>query len=220
MFRLQKDFVDDYRQRPVKFGWNGLGEVVFYRTYSRKDNPNVNGQEGWADVCERAINGMYTFQREWCTNRGVKWNVEKAERSAREAFDMMFDMKWTPPGRGLSMSNTPFVMERGCVEALQNCSFISSAYIDKERGSFFSWLMEMSMLGVGVGFDTRGAGKLFVYPHTQGDSVIHEIPDTRQGWAKSVRILIDSYLTSSCVNPVFDYSVIRPKVRLFLALVA
>lgn len=103
MFELPKQFVDEYRQRPVTFGWNGLGEVAFYRTYSRRDNPKSLGEmETWADVCERAINGMYTFQREWCDNTGVNWNKEKAERSAREAYDLMFGFKWTPPGRGLA----------------------------------------------------------------------------------------------------------------------
>ena len=211
MFRLQKSFVDDYRQRPVKFGWNGLGEVVFYRTYSRKDNPNVNGQEGWADVCERAINGMYTFQQEWCANRGVKWNIEKAERSAREAFDMMFDMKWTPPGRGLWMGGTDFLMKRGVVEAAQNCGFISSEYIATEKGSFFQWLMEMSMLGVGVGFDTKGAGKVRINRPSLGATIVCVIPDTRQGWASSVAQLIDGYLSGRNNGIVFQYAAIRPK---------
>jgi len=102
MFELPKAFVDEYRQRPVQFGWNGLGEVAFYRTYSRKDNQRVRGMEGWADVAERCINGMYEFQRTWCHATGVNWNAEKAERSAKEAFDLMFNFKWSPPGRGLA----------------------------------------------------------------------------------------------------------------------
>ena len=115
MFNLAKSFVDEYRARPVAFGWGGLGEVVFYRTYSRDDNPYVNGREGWADVCERVINGMYQFQHHWALDTGVNWNPDKAQRSAREAFDLMFNMRWTPPGRGLWMMGTPFVMERGVV---------------------------------------------------------------------------------------------------------
>lgn len=210
MFELSKSFVDAYRVRPVQFGWNGLGEVAFYRTYSRRDNPNAAGEmETWADVCERAVNGMYAFQREWCQNGGVNWNPEKAQRSAREAFDLMFNFKWSPPGRGLWMSGTDFVMVRGNVEALQNCAFISSEYIVTERGSFFSWLMEMSMLGVGVGFDTRGAGKLTIHrPH--GEAMLYAIPDSREGWAQSVELMINTYIDGS--SPVtFDYSVVRPK---------
>lgn len=211
MFELSKLFVDSYRVRPVQFGWNGLGEVAFYRTYSRKDNPNAIGSmETWADVCERAVNGMYTFQQEWCANAGVNWNPEKAQRSAREAFDLMFNFKWSPPGRGMWMSGTDFVMHRGNVEALQNCAFISSEYIITERATFFSWLMEMSMLGVGVGFDTRGAGKLTINA-PQGNARLFVIPDSREGWAQSVEMLIDSYISAGSNPVIFDYGEIRPK---------
>lgn len=215
---LPKIFVDEYRSRPVAFGWNGLGEVVFKRTYSRSDNPNIKGMEGWADVCERVINGMYAFQQEHCAANGIGWNREKALRSAQEAFDMMFNMKWTPPGRGLWMAGTEFIHGRGVVEAMQNCAFISTAYIKNERGSIFSWLMEMSMLGVGVGFDTRGAGKVTINKPSVGHSseivgpcaMQYIVPDTRQGWAKSVEMLIDSYLDGS-ETVLFDYSLVRPK---------
>lgn len=210
MFELPKAFVDEYRQRPVQFGWNGLGEVAFYRTYSRKDNRSVQGMEGWADVAERCINGMYEFQRTWCHATGVNWNIEKAERSAKEAFDLMFNFKWSPPGRGLWMAGTDFVMQRGVVEALQNCAFISSEFIAEERGDFFRWLMEMSMLGVGVGFDTRGAGRLQVQRPLRTSVQNHTIPDTRQGWALSVELLINSYLDATATI-TFDYSQIRPR---------
>lgn len=213
LFQLDKDFVDSYRAKPVAFGWGGLGEVVFYRTYSRADNPNAAGRETWADVCERVINGMYTFQQSHFagTMIGQRWNEDKAQRSAREAFDLMFNMRWTPPGRGLWMMGTDFVMGRGIVEALQNCAFVSTAYLAQEGASVFSWLMEMSMLGVGVGFDTRGAGLITIkQPIMMGDSVFYAIADTRQGWAKSVEVLINAYFTGAGL-PVFDYTQIRPK---------
>lgn len=212
MFELPKRLVDEYRARPVPFGWGGVGEVAFYRTYSRKDNPKAPGpQEGWADVCERTINGMYQLQETWCRATGVQWNQEKARQSACEAFDLMFRFRWSPPGRGLSNMGTPFIMQRGVVEALQNCGFISTEYIEEERGDFFHWLMEMSMLGVGVGFDTRGADRLPIFaPHpTQIRTVV--IPDTREGWALSVELLIDSYLYPDRPTIDFNYDLIRAK---------
>lgn len=108
------------------------------------------------------------------------------------------------------MSNTDFTMKRGVVEAMQNCAFISSQYITQERGTFFSWLMEMSMLGVGVGFDTRGANLLWISKPTRKERH-YEIPDTREGWAKSVEMLIDSYIKSESPRVVFNYLRIRPK---------
>jgi len=210
-FEMPKLFVDEYRMQPVSFGFGDMGKVTFLRTYSRQDNPNVDGQEGWADVCERAINGMYSFQQQWCEENGVNWNYEKAVRSAKDAYDMMFQMKWTPPGRGLSMMGVPFVMERGEVESLQNCAFISSKYIDRERGDFFAWLMERSMLGVGVGFDTRGSGKLRIHAKPGQEGRTFMVPDNRQGWAESVRMLIDSYLNPTMPHWQFDYSLVRPR---------
>lgn len=102
-FNLPKQFVDEYRLRPVSFGWNGLGEVAYLRTYSRKDNQNIDGQEAWADTCERVINGMFHEQKIWSLANGINWNEEKAMRSAMEAYDLLFRMIWTPPGRGLTV---------------------------------------------------------------------------------------------------------------------
>lgn len=209
MFQLDREFVNNYRGRPVPFGWNGLGEVVFYRTYSRDDNPNVDGMESWTDVCERVINGMFLLQEQRVAKN--KWNQEKAQESAREAFDMMWNMKWTPPGRGLFQMGTPFIMERGVVTALQNCGFISSKYIQQERGGFFSWVMERLMEGVGIGFDTRGAGLVDIFEPNREASISIRIEDSREGWAYSVRKLVDSYLLPGSPQVEFDYSLIRPK---------
>ena len=193
---LTEDFLAPYRLLPVPM--DALGQFTYLRTYSR------NG-ETWVDTCARVINGMY-----WLQNlRGPKWDEDKAGRSAREAFDLLFHLKWSPPGRGLWVMGTDFVQRRMEVEALQNCAFISSAHIKQERGDFFRWLMEMSMLGVGVGFDTDGGNKIVVSrPSDVG--YIYEIPDTRQGWAESVKLLVDSYLGSGVRPSVeFDYTQIR-----------
>ena len=195
---LDEDFIAPYRQLNA-FQGNALGEFTFLRTYSRDG-------ETWADVCARVINGMYFLQEN--QQSLTKWDREKALQSAREAFDMLFHLKWSPPGRGLWIMGTPFIQERLETAALQNCAFISSKYIDKERGDFFRWIMEMSMLGVGVGFDTEGADKVLV----RGPLFYNKpypIQDTRQGWAESVRQLIDCFLDGSH-NVEFDYSRIRP----------
>ena len=73
----------------------------------------------------------------------------------------------------------------------------------------FAFLMEASMLGVGVGFDDKGADKDFtIYAPTEGDTYV--IPDTREGWVESTSALINSYLKPDTKSPVFDYSLIRP----------
>ena len=69
--------------------------------------------------------------------------------------------------------------------------------------------MDASMLGVGVGFDTKGAGEVIVKGvNTNKKTTTYQIPDTREGWVKSLKLLLESYFHGT--NPVkFDYSLLR-----------
>ena len=71
----------------------------------------------------------------------------------------IFNFKFLPPGRGLWMMGTDFVKTRGGM-ALNNCAFASTEDIDTKGSLAFVWSMDALMLGVGVGFDTRGAEKI------------------------------------------------------------
>lgn len=50
-FSLKSTFVKGYECRPNPFGFNGLGEVVYLRTYSRQINENE--REKWFQTVER-----------------------------------------------------------------------------------------------------------------------------------------------------------------------
>lgn len=208
-FSLDKTFIESYRNKPETFGFNGLGNIVFYRTYSRiKDNGEY---ETWVDVCERVINGMYSILQDYTIQHNRRWDYTKAQRDAQEAFDRMFNFKWTPSGRGLWMMGTPFIHERKTSEALLNCAFISTKDIASEKGEIFEWIANMLMLGVGVAFDTIGAKTILVTMPDAEFTDTYVIPDSREGWAKSITLLINTYLTKD-ENPItFDYSLIRKK---------
>ena len=138
LFRLSPDFVDSYRDRVPPFGYrdaggNSLGEITFLRTYSRLKEDG--SKETWTDVCERVINGMFSIQKEHCKANRLPWNDNKAQHSAQDAFDRLFNLKWSPPGRGLWMMGTPLVMEHRNSAALQNCSFISTNEMSKNDPS-------------------------------------------------------------------------------------
>lgn len=212
-FKLSEDFVAGYKTKKAPFGYtdaagNSVGEITFLRTYSRLKEDGT--KETWSDVCERVINGMYSIQKDHCKSQRLPWNDAKAQASAKEAFDRLFNLKWTPPGRGLWVMGTPLVNQHKNSAALQNCAFVSTMEMTKQNPSRpFAFLMEASMLGVGVGFDDKGADKEFtIYAPTQGDSYV--IPDTREGWVESVAALINSYLRADTKAPVFDYKEIRP----------
>jgi len=212
-FKLTTDFVEGYKTKKVPWGYkdvagNSVGEITFLRTYSRIKEDGT--KETWADVCERVINGMYSLQKDHCKTNRLPWNDAKAQASAKEAYDRLFNFKWTPPGRGLWVMGTPLVNEQKNSAALQNCAFVSTNEMNKNNPAKpFGFLMEASMLGVGVGFDNKGADKGFtIYePKTPSEYII---PDTREGWAESTMALINSYLKPDQPAWDFDYSQVRP----------
>lgn len=215
-FKLDDEFVKSYRRRKVNWGFpigggNTLGEITFLTKYSRR-KPDGN-KERWYETCRRVIEGMYSILKDHCQRNRTPWNGPKAQRSAQDAYERLFEFKWTPPGRGLWVMGTEFVHLANNSAALQNCSFISTEKLGPHNPTLpFTRLMEMSMLGVGVGFDTKGAGKLTVTePMVNGEG--HEsftIPDSREGWCASVDILLRSYFRPHRPPVEFDYTQIRP----------
>ena len=213
-FRLSDDFVAGYRGKKAPFGYtdaagNSVGEITFLRTYSRLKEDGT--KETWADVCERVINGMYSIQKDHCKSQRLPWNDSRAQSSAKEAFDRLFNLKWTPPGRGLWVMGTPLVNVQKNSAALQNCAFVSTVEMTKQNPAKpFAFLMEASMLGVGVGFDDKGADKEFLIYKPGSEVIEHAIPDTREGWVESVSLALNTYLKPDQPSVKFDYSQVRP----------
>jgi adenosylcobalamin-dependent ribonucleoside-triphosphate reductase len=88
---------------------------------------------------------------------------------------------------------------------------VSTRDIDRnDPGALFAWVMDALMLGIGVGFDTLGQDKqMSIYAPTEPVNV-YEIPDTREGWVESVRLLINSFLRQNQSIQEFSYDLIRP----------
>lgn len=207
-FRLDEEFLDQYKNKKANFGFNGLGELVFYRTYSRPLPNNPNQKESFCDTVKRVVEGCYEIQRRHSAKIHVPWDYKKAQASAQEMFQRIWDFKFLPPGRGLWMMGTEFMWTRGSA-ALNNCGFVSTVDIDSEPAEPFCFLMDMSMLGVGVGFDTKGAGKMLI-KKPEAKEFTHVVDDSREGWVESLRVLINSYTSAPEKGvPLFDYSKIR-----------
>jgi adenosylcobalamin-dependent ribonucleoside-triphosphate reductase len=206
--------VSSYKNKQAPFGnrdaaGNSVGEITFLRTYSRKKQDGT--KETWADVCERVINGMYSLQKDHCRKNRLPWSGVRGQASAKEAFDRLFNLKWTPPGRGLWIMGTPLVNQHKNSAALQNCAFVSTSEMTRDNPSEpFAFLMEASMLGIGVGFDDKGADKDFTIYEPNKGTIIHVITDDREGWAIATSELINSYLKPDQSYIEFDYSLVRP----------
>lgn len=215
-FHLSDSFLDPYKTREVEWGYkdaagNSVAEITFLRTYSRLKDDGT--KEKWWEVCQRVIEGMFSIQKDYSKSNRLPWNDNKAAATARDAFERLFTFKWSPPGRGLWMMGTPLVNTQGNSAALQNCAFVSTADMTKyDPSEPFAFLMEASMLGIGVGFDTKGADKDFkIYaPLNQKNADIMVIEDSREGWVESLRRLFNAFLTPNATLPIFDYSLIRP----------
>ena len=206
-FKLSEKFIDKYKRKKAPFGFNGLGELVYMRTYSRiKDNGK---NERWWETVQRVVEGTYQMQKSHIESLSLGWNAWQAQKSAQEMYDRIFNMKFLPPGRGLWAMGTAVTEEKGLYAALNNCAFVSTKTLKEDYSKPFCFLMDASMLGVGVGFDTKGAGEI-VIKGVNKDRLdeTFEIPDTREGWVESLRLLLESYFHGTS-NMKFDYSKIR-----------
>ena len=207
-FRLSDTFIEPYKDAIVP--WGPIGYVTFKRTYARRlseFDPSDTGTEEWWQTCRRVVEGMFNVQKQHVVSLGLAWNDNKAQKTAKDAYERLFNLKWTPPGRGLWMMGTKFVEEKTGA-ALFNCAFRSTKELSTKGGYLFAWMMDALMLGVGVGFDTLGAGTVTICePEYTNDTLV--IDDSREGWVNSVHSLLDGFFFGAKV-PKFDYSAIRP----------
>lgn len=211
-FQLDDAFLQSYQARKVN--WGPVGYVTYKRTYSRKQTLNHGGahrtvepgmSEEWWQTCARVVEGCYQIQQRHQLYHGQYWNADKAQASAQDMYERLFTFKWTPPGRGLWMMGTPFIRRHGSA-ALNNCGFVSTATIDEDFAAPFGFLMDMLMLGVGIGGDTRGKGKvIIVEPMRFGKRAIE---DSREGWVHAFATTLLAYVGKETL-PTWDYSKIR-----------
>jgi len=208
-FRLSDTFIEPYKNKEVP--WGPLGYVTFKRTYARRlseFDSEATGTEEWWQTCRRVIEGMFNMQKQHVFLLGLEWIDNKAQTTAKEAYERLFNLKWTPPGRGLWMMGTKFIEERTAA-GLFNCAFRSTKDLPYKGGYLFAWMMDALMVGIGVGFDTEGAGSIDIRePHYTND--VHIIDDSREGWVDSVHMLLDGFFFGQKI-PRFDYSAIRPE---------
>ena len=206
-FVLSDNFITKFKRKKPPFGFNGLGELVYMRTYSRIKENGKN--ERWWETVQRVVEGTYSMQKNHIDSHQLGWNPWQAQKSAQEMYERIFNMKFLPPGRGLWAMGTAITEERGLYAALNNCAFVSTSTIKEDYSKPFCFLMDASMLGVGVGFDCKGAGEIIVKGvDNDRDEQVYNIPDTREGWVESLKLLLESYFHGQAAVE-FNYDKIR-----------
>jgi len=199
-FKLNESTRNEIKELTPEFGFNGLGELVFRRTYSRNN-------EDWCDVVIRVVEGCMSIRKEHFHRSSLFWEDNERQDFARNMALSLFRMEWLPPGRGLWMMGTDFTYERGSM-SLNNCSATDT---EEDFVHSAEWTMDGLMNGVGVGFTTNWRGQATM--PDKKDSEIFVIPDSREGWVDSLIKLMCSYINSPRYGknkfPIFDYSQIR-----------
>ena len=205
-FTLSEKFLDIYRNKKVNWK-NDLAYVTYKRSYAREKEDG--SYEEWFDTVKRVVEGTYTIQLNHCKNLKLPWNAHKAQKSAQEMYRLIFEFKFTPPGRGLWTMGTDIIYKKGNM-SLINCSAISTENIDTDFAFPFEYVADVSMYGVGTGFDLLGSGKVKI-KEPKIDNNIHVIEDSREGWVDTIRKTISAYSGKELLPIEYDYSLIRPK---------
>lgn len=204
-FALDPSFLTTFRTLPYSFGYpeSQFGAIVFHRTYSRLKPDGT--QESWYDVCQRVIEGIFTIRKWWFNVHCLPWNVSEMQQRAQRMATSLLKMTWTPPGRGLWATGTDYVYERGSF-SLYNCAYVTV----NDLAHDVEWIMNALMVGAGVGYSHGKTPQQMIKPLSD-QKYTYSIPDSREGWAYSVRCLLSSYLTPGGPSVSFDYSMIRPE---------
>lgn len=204
-FKLTDNFISKFRGKQPS--WGELGYFTYKRSYAR-DKGNGRTEEFW-ETTQRVVEGTFIIQKLHCKQNHLTWNERKAQQSAQEMFKRMWAFKFLPPGRGLWAMGTAFVLEKSSAP-LYNCGFISTKDIKDDFSFPFVWLMDMSLMGVGVGFDTLGAQSELYLKRPRRTKDVHVVEDSREGWVEAFKRVLDAFTGTNSLPESFDYSLIRP----------
>jgi ribonucleoside-triphosphate reductase len=141
-------------------------EFTIFRTYSRYIEEE-DRKETPDEIFMRVVRGVFSIIKDHLTTHasGNLWEQHKGdlENKAMRMLKLMYEDKMTPPGRGLWAMGTKLVNVNKMAMALVNCTFITSENIAIVLAEFFAYVMDCLMLGVGVGFNDLGAGRVIIY---------------------------------------------------------
>jgi len=191
---LTPEFLEKYKGKNPTWGFDGLGYVVYKRTYSR--NKPDGTREEWYETVERCIRGGQAI--------GACWTREEAER----LYDHVFNLRCNFAGRSLWQLGTDKVNK------YQANSLINCFYTNIESPEHFCFVFENLMLGCGVGFSVRKehvhqlpkiSKQPVVITHELSKDADYIVPDSREGWVELLRRVLNSYFVT---GKGFTYSTI------------
>ena len=181
-----------------------MSNAKFYEGYSRFI-PEKNRYETWEEAVDRVMD-MHRTKFAGVMND----ELESIFKDITEAYK---EKLFVGAQRALQFGGEQLLKHE---IRLYNCV---SSYAD--RPAFFGEFMYMLLCGAGAGFSVQWhhIAKIPAIENTfKNGSITHVVDDSIEGWAKSIDVLISSYLNTGAKHPEFsnhvvkfDYSAIRPK---------
>ncbi|PWA11090.1 ribonucleoside-triphosphate reductase, adenosylcobalamin-dependent [Pueribacillus theae] len=257
--KLSDEFLSQYKGKQPKWGFDGLGYIIYLRTYARTKQDGT--LEDWWETVRRFTEGNFNIEAQRLVKLG-KFTFSKKRQLRQEMerfYHMAFNLVILPPGRGMWMSGTEYANRVG--DAENNCWFISmrpQAYgkvnplgvkSNKPLPSFPAvFTFDQAMKGGGVGDniqikntglmpEVKNSTELKFYVNAHHEDVeellalkcgVHKktldltgkqvrdlessfvVPDSREGWANALRIVIDAHFEGKD-SLAIDVSKVRPK---------
>lgn len=157
--KLNEEFLTQYRNKQPKWGFGGLGYIVYLRTYARKKADGT--LERWDETVQRITEGNFEIEAKRLREIGKftpQAHADLTEEMER-FYHLVFNLVMTPPGRGLWMSGTEYAERVG--DAENNCWGVSmrpQAYVSGEapKVSFAPvFTFDQAMKGGGVGINVQ-----------------------------------------------------------------
>lgn len=195
---LSEKFLKPYATAPVEWGFNGLGYIVYKRTYARLKADGTS--EEWWETLARCVEGAQKLGAGYTTAEGEC------------LYDHLFKLHCCLAGRMLWQLGTETVDKIGAASLL-NCWFVAIT-----KPSDFCFLFDNLMLGGGVGFSVRRQDVHELPRIKRGVQITHDkcndadfiVPDSRAGWVALLNKVLTSFFET---GNSFNYSTIlvRPK---------
>ncbi|RLB68248.1 MAG: hypothetical protein DRH08_01505 [Deltaproteobacteria bacterium] len=209
MTLLSDDFLDPYiraeetGKHPLFDSFNGLGYLVYRRTYSRPiyyDGQYIRHEDWWETVT-RVVNGANEI------------GADYTEAEAEKLFDLIWNAKALPGGRMLWQLGTDNVQRLG------SASLVNCYYTELTDPADFRYLFEMLMLGGGVGFNVTkdsvaqlpdvNGGKLTL---KEGFDVDFVVPDNREGWGTLLEMVLEAgFGMNGAKHLTYSVDAVRPE---------
>jgi ribonucleoside-triphosphate reductase (thioredoxin) len=175
-----------------------MSDYTFVSRYARYDSEKKR-RRTWSETVE-VVKNMH-LQKYPMAKDDIEWAFEQVEKK-----------RVLGSQRALQYGGTPILIKNA---RLYNCT---ASYCDRPR--FFQealWLL-LAGAGCGVSMQKHHIAKLPKVQKRKKEEVTFVIPDSIEGWADALGVLLSSYFIENQPFPeyfdktvIFDYSKIRPK---------